>query len=120
MKRDVETPAEYLAQIPAHQTALLQSLRTTILQAFSDISEGIRYGMLDYPGLANLAAQKAHVSLYVAPAVLAEFKSRFPGVSCGKSCLRFTRVEQIDESAILDLLHAVRRARLSAEPQSAG
>lgn len=118
MKRDVTTAAEYVAEVPEHQRALLESLRTAIHQACPDVSEGIRYGMLDYPGLANLAAQKNYVALYVASSVLAAFKARFPGVSCGKSCLRFARPEQFNEAAILDLLQAVRRARRSGEVSS--
>lgn len=82
-----------------------------ILRACPDVAEGIRYGMLDYPGLANRAAQKNYVALYVMPAVLADFKARFLGVRCGKSCLRIARLEQFDEAANLDLLQAVNRAR---------
>ena len=111
MKRDAATPADYLAQIPGDQRALIEALRTVILRDHPDIVEGLRYGMLDYPGLANLAAQKAYVALYVKPSVLAEFRSRFSGVSCGKSCLRFRRAEQVDADALADLLRAVRTAR---------
>ena len=117
MKRDAATPADYLAQIPEGQRALIGILRSAILSDHPDIVEGVRYGMLDYPGLANLAAQKAYVALYVKPAVLARFKSRFPGVSCGKSCLRFKRPEQVDEVALADLLRAVRQARRGEGPE---
>ena len=113
MKRDAATPADYLAQVPDEQRALIESVRKAILSDHPDIVEGLRYGMLDYPGLANLAAQKAYVALYVKPSVLAEFKSRFPGVSCGKSCLRFKRMDQVDMEALSDLLRAVRAARSS-------
>ncbi len=115
MKRDANTPADYVAAVPERQRALLETVRAAILRAAPDVTEGLRYGMLDYPGLANLAAQKAYVALYVMPSVLAEFKSRFPGVSCGKSCLRFTRAEQVDEGVLLDLLRAVRSARRAAD-----
>jgi hypothetical protein len=77
--------------------------------------EGIEHGMLDYPGLANLAAQKHYVALYVAPAVLAKHKKSFPGVSCGKSCLRFAKPEQLDPVALRRLLKAVRSHRRGAE-----
>lgn len=111
MKRDATTAAGYLAEVPERQRPLLESLRAAIHKACPDVTEGIRYGMLDYPGLANLAAQKNYIALYVAATVLADFKARFPGVSCGKSCLRFARQEQFDEAAIIDLLQSVRRAR---------
>lgn len=67
--------------------------------------------MLDYPGLANLGAQKHYVALYVAPAVLAQRKSDFPGVDAGKGCLRFKKPEQVDPDALRRLLHEVSRYR---------
>ena len=115
MRRDAETPADYVAQVPDGQKVLLETLRKAILRDHPDVVEGLRYGMLDYPGLANLAAQKAYVALYVKPSVLARFKSRFPGVSCGKSCLRFKRPEQVNAEALADLLRAVRSARASMD-----
>ncbi len=117
MKRTAATPDDYLAQVPHRQKPVLEALRTLILEGSPGIAEGLRYGMLDYPGLANLAAQKHYVALYVLPEALAAFKGRFPGVSCGKSCLRFARLEQVDRSAIADLLQAVRRARQSGDAE---
>ncbi len=112
MKRDAKTPEDYVAAVPEPQRALLKAVRSVIFRAVPDVAEEIRYGMLDYPGLANLAAQKAYVALYVKASVLAAFKPRFPGVSCGKSCLRIVRPEQVDEDALQEMLVAVRQARL--------
>ena len=65
MKRDGDSPADYVARMPERQRPLVEALRATILRAHPDIPEGLRFGMLDYPGLANLAARKDHVALYV-------------------------------------------------------
>lgn len=83
-------------------------MRDLILRVATDVEEGIQYGMLDYPGIANLAAQKDYVSLYMSPAVLARFKPRFPKASCGKSCLRFRNESQVDWAALEELLVALR------------
>ena len=115
MKREAATPADYLTQVPEVQRPLIDVLRSAILSIDPDLEEGVRYGMLDYPGLANLAAQKSYVALYVMPAVLAKFTDRFPGVSCGKSCLRFHRLDQINEAVLVEMLQAVRGARRSDE-----
>jgi hypothetical protein len=77
------------------------------------VEETIGHGMLDYPGLANLAAQKGYVALYVAPEVLERHKPHFPGVSTGKSCLRFKRIDQADPAALRRLLVDLRAARAS-------
>ena len=95
---------------------MLDLLRALIRKVAPKITEQIGGGMLDYPGLGNLAAQKNYVSLYVAPSVLASRRDDFPGVSCGKSCLRFRRLDQLNRAALSRLLREVhefqRRERL--------
>ena len=90
---------------------MLDTIRETVIEIAPGTEEVIEHGMLGYPGLANLAAQKNYVALYVRPAVLAEHRSNFPGISCGKSCLRFRRPEQIDRGAVRALLKDVLKSR---------
>jgi uncharacterized protein YdhG (YjbR/CyaY superfamily) len=111
MKRDAETPKAYLATVSGKQLPILQMIRKAIRSSAPDVRESIRYGMLDYPGLANLAAQKQYVALYVAPAVLEAHKRNFPGVDAGRSCLRFRRLDQVDVPALEALLADVRSHR---------
>lgn len=59
--------------------------------------------------LIALAAQKRHLSLYVCAVVdgeyLAETRSAELGkVSCGKSCIRFTSLDDLDTEALSTLL----------------
>jgi hypothetical protein len=93
---------------------MLETIRDVIFEIAPESDEIIEYGMLGYPGLANLAAQKHYVALYVKPAVLAEHREHFSGADCGKSCLRFRRPDQIDRERLRVLLGDVLRAR-SAE-----
>lgn len=111
MKRDVDAPETYRKEVTGEQREILEAVRGAIFDVAPQSDEIIEYGMLGYPGLANLAAQKHHVALYVKPAVLAEHRHRFPGIDCGKSCLRFRRAEQIDPESLRGLLRAVLRAR---------
>ena len=114
MKRDVDTPKAYLDQLEGDQLVLVKALRKAIRRAMPRFDEGLRYGMLDYPGLANVAAQKRYVALYVAPEILRKHREAFPGVDAGKSCLRFTKPEQADPAALDALLEEVwawRRAK---------
>lgn len=104
MERDAASPERYLASIGAEQRALVERIREAIRAVAPEVEETIGHGMLDYPGLANLAAQKRYVALYVAPMVLARHKQGFPGTSAGKSCLRFTKLEQADPEALEALL----------------
>lgn len=111
MRRDARSPQAYRADVDGTLSEMLEAVREVIFEVVPDAVEGIGHGMLDYPGLANLAAQKDHVALYVAPAVLEKRKGDFPGVSAGRSCLRFRRMEQIDRAALAKLLRAVRAHR---------
>jgi len=59
--------------------------------------------------LISLAAQKRHLSLYVCAVVdgayLAESRAhRLGKVSCGKSCIRFTSLDQVDTGELTELL----------------
>lgn len=111
MKRDARSPTTYRADVAGEQKALLEAVRDVIFEVYPEVEEGIEYGMLDYPGLANLAAQKGYVALYVAPPVLEKHRAKFPGVNAGKSCLRFKRPEQADPKALRALLRDVRKYR---------
>jgi len=115
VRRDARSPEAYRADVRSDGAPalvdLFEAIRRTLLDEAPDVEEGIRYGMLDYPGLANLAAQKDYVALYVLPAVLERHRANFPGVGTGKSCLRFTKPEQLDRVALRRLLRDVRRYR---------
>ena len=111
MKRDDRSPKAYRASVTGKQGDLLETIRAAILRAVPDIEEGIEHGMLDYPGLANLAAQQDYVSLYVLPSALDRHRDKFAGVDAGTSCLRFRRVSQVDDDLLRDLLLDVRAAR---------
>ena len=97
----------YLKEVEQGKLEIVQLIRDVIFEVVPGVEERIDYGMLDYPGLANLAAQKQYVALYVAPAVLEEHRAEFPGVSCGKSCLRFKKLEQAYPKALRKLLRDV-------------
>jgi len=95
--------------VSGDQRKLLEAIRAVLREVAPDVREGIAYGMLDYPGLANLGAQKHYVALYVAPEVLKAHRERFEGVDAGKSCLRFKKPEQLKPAALRRLLVDVRR-----------
>ncbi|KAA3614537.1 MAG: DUF1801 domain-containing protein [Planctomycetota bacterium] len=115
MQRKLDSPEAYRKAVPEHQKELFEKVRAAIFEAVPEIEEINEFGMLGYPGLANLAAQKHHVSLYVLPEILAKHKDRFPGTSCGKSCLRFKKADQADSEKLVKLLKEVRKTRLARE-----
>ncbi len=111
MKRNDSSPLAYRNDVTGEQSEMLETIRNAILSVAPDTREIIEHGMLGYPGLANLAAQKHYVALYVMPAVLAQHRESFSGADCGKSCLRFRRPDQIDSEQLRALLRDVLEAR---------
>lgn len=111
MRRNASSPTAYRRDVTGDQRKLLEAIRAVVREVAPDVREGIAYGMLDYPGLANLGAQKNYVALYVAPEVLKTHRKSFAGVDAGKSCLRFKKLEQVDAAALRRLLREVRRHR---------
>ena len=106
MKRDARSPQAYRNDVTGELREMLETIRRAILSVAPDTEEIIEHGMLGYPGLANLAAQKHYVALYVTPAVLAKHRNNFFGANCGKSCIRFRRPDQIDSDRLRDLSRA--------------
>ena len=111
MKRDARSPQAYRSDVSGEQSQVLEAIRDAIFEAAPDAEEIVEYGMLGYPGVAHLAAQKHYVALYIRPAVLAEHRDSFPGADCGKSCLRFRRADQVDWEGLSNLLRDVVRSR---------
>ena len=111
MRRNDSSPDAYRNDVTGEQSDMLETIREVIFEVAPDIEEIIEYGMLGYPGLANLAAQKHYVALYVKPSVLAKHRKHLPGADCGKSCARFRRPDQVDPERLRDLLRDVKKAR---------
>lgn len=107
MRRDASSPERYRASVTGAQRALLEAIREGILASAPDAEESIHHGMLSYPGVGFLGAQKHHVALYVAPEVLDAFRARLPA-DCGRSCVRYRRLEQLDRDVLAELIAALR------------
>ena len=75
--------------------------------------ESIQYSMPSYArgGVVEVAfaSQKRYISLYIMnQEVLNRHRDRLEGLSVGKGCIRFTRVEQIDFPLVETLLRETR------------
>ena len=114
MKRDVQSPEEYLATIPEAQRPLVDHLRRLVRTTAPGLPETIRWGMLSYgePSLFALAAQKQYVALYVmATAAVDGMAEALAGVDHGKGCLRFKEFDDVPTGTIRKLLGRARDLR---------
>ena len=98
----------YLADLaPERQTALTE-LRSLILETVPDAVETMKYRMPTYeygPGvLCAFASQKQYMSLYVEVEAVEQHREDLAGLSVGKSCIRFRKLEQLPMDTVRTIL----------------
>ncbi len=108
MQSKATTVAAYLKEQPEPSRKALRTLRGMIRKAAPRAKEAMGYGMATYTtsdgkGFA-LAAQKNYLALYVSPPLVAKHRARLGAVDCGKCCIRFRRVEDLNLDAVAALL----------------
>jgi len=133
MKSELQTPEEYLEQLPSERKEPMQQLRQTINSAIPNgFKEQISYGMIGwvvskdaYPQgyhcapelplpFLSIASQKNfialyHMGIYSDPGLLEWFVKEFPKHSrlkldMGKSCIRFKKASEIPFALIGELV----------------
>ena len=124
MKADpsIKTPKQYIAQVPAGRREAIQTLHEAIQKAAPKLKPCIVYGMLGYGpiryktksgcegdwAVVCLANQKQYMSLYLGcdgDDYLAEANaSRLGKVNCGKSCVRFKKLEDLNLKVAMELV----------------
>jgi uncharacterized protein YdhG (YjbR/CyaY superfamily) len=100
--------ASYVEEVPEERRAAIEKLRSLCRQHLPGYEECMEFGMPGYKrnGALELsfASQKQYIALYVKPAVVDEFRRALAPASIGKSCIRFSKPEQIDFAVIAKLL----------------
>ena len=107
----------YLNTLPDGRREALTELRTWIHEALPDAQDVIEYGM---PGvyqdalICSYKSQKNYMSLFMDVEIVENHKPELDeaGLNCGKSCIRFRRIEQLPEETIKTML------RQTAEKQA--
>ena len=122
MRYDVETVAEYLGELTEQRREALETLRGLVFQVAPDATESMRYGMPAYDvgerELCLIASQEQYVSLYLDPRILDKHRDELEGLSLGKSCVRFRKLEKLPLETVERMLHEV--ARTGKETDGAG
>jgi hypothetical protein len=140
VQSDAATVAQYVAELPADRRELVEAIRDVILASLPQgFEEGMQFGMISYYipletypdtyngqplGLASLANQKRHVSLYLTSIYANDYDARWfrerwdetgKRLDTAKSCVRF---RQLDDVALDVIGEAI--ARTSAVAFIAG
>jgi hypothetical protein len=117
------TADEYIASLEEPRKSEIQRLDRIIREVAPELEPGFGSGMLGY-GLFHyeyatgregdaykigLSSRKDYISLYCLATnaggyVAEQYKERLPKASIGKSCVRFKRVDDLDEAALRELI----------------
>ena len=133
MSTQINTPEDYIAQLPEERKTVVSKLHNLILKHMPEgLKSGMAYGMLAYfvpksiypPGyhckpfpplpFINVASQKNfiaiyHSGLYANKELYNWFVSEYPKhckykIDMGKSCIRFKKIDDIPYDLITQLL----------------
>lgn len=118
-----KTVDEYLAQVPPERQETVNYLHNLIQKSSPSFKPFFAYNMLGYGNfkyknykketinwpIIALASQKNYISLYVCAVKDGKYiaetnKDKLGKVSVGKSCIRFKKLEDLDQEALKDVL----------------
>jgi uncharacterized protein YdhG (YjbR/CyaY superfamily) len=99
----------YIEEAPTERREALRRLRDLCREHLQGFTEDMQYGMPSYHrnGTAEVgfASQKQYLSLYILKQdVLDAHRDELKGISLGKGCIRYTKVQKIDFDLVRRML----------------
>jgi uncharacterized protein YdhG (YjbR/CyaY superfamily) len=105
---------EYLAGLDPRRQEALAELRAMVLNEAPDAVETMRYRMPTYEVqggvLCAFASQKQYVSLYMDTGLVERHRADLDGLSVGKSCIRFRKLDKLPLETIRTMLRETLRS----------
>ena len=128
MKSQAKTVEAYLKELPPQRASAIAAVRNIILRNLpSGYEEAMGYGMIVYQVpfsivpdtynkqplcYAGLASQKNYMALYVCESDIVKTHFRHLGkVSCGKGCIRFKRLADLNLTVVESILREILELR---------
>lgn len=122
-KSDAKTHEQYIAEVDEKRRGDIQRLHDLVRRVAPELEPTMKFGMLGYGtyhyryasgregdwmtiGIAN---NKQYISLYCCGAdvhgyVAEQFKKRLPKANIGKGCVRFKRLDDLDQEVLEELI----------------
>jgi uncharacterized protein YdhG (YjbR/CyaY superfamily) len=108
MQSKAKTVTNYFDEVPKDRLTAMREMRKVIRETLKGYEEAMTYGMPTYTKGKTLSVafnnQKNYIALYLNPAVIIANKDLLKGISCGKSCVRYTNPNKIDFDVVKKLL----------------
>jgi len=121
MQSKATTISEYLEELPADRRAALGQLRSLIHRVAPKTVEAMIYGLPSFGELCAMASQKNYMALYVCEGdIVKTHLAKLGKVSCGKGCIRFKRIEDLNLSVVEAILKEILKLRKQGIGPSCG
>jgi uncharacterized protein YdhG (YjbR/CyaY superfamily) len=112
MTSKATTISEYLKELPADRRAALGELRALIHRVAPKTIEAMKYGLPSFGELCAFASQKNYMAFYVCEGdIVKAHLAQLGKVSCGKGCIRFKRIEDLNLATIESILKEILKLR---------
>jgi len=112
MQSKAATISEYLEELPPDRRSALNELRALIHRVAPKTVEAMQYGLPAFGDLCALASQKNYMALYVCESDIVKARlAQLGKVSCGKGCIRFKRLADLNLSAVESILRDILKLR---------
>ena len=121
MQSKAATISQYLEELPPDRRSALDELRALIHRVAPQMVEWMQYGLPAFGDLCALASQKNYMALYVCEGDIV--KAHLPQlgkVSCGKGCIRFKRLADLNLSSVERILREILELRKQGIGPSCG
>jgi uncharacterized protein YdhG (YjbR/CyaY superfamily) len=98
----------YLSGLEPNRREALSEIRKLVLDLVPDAVETMKYRMptYEYEGgvLCAFASQKQYMSLYMDTGLVEQHRADLDGLSVGKSCIRFRRLDKLPLETVRTML----------------
>jgi uncharacterized protein YdhG (YjbR/CyaY superfamily) len=106
------TVDDWLDGLATSDRPIFEQLRTACRQELVGWEERMQWGMPGYgpprhDNTVSFNKQKRHIAFYVGPTAVERFQDRLTGFDCGKGCVRYRNVRQVDFAAVRSILRDI-------------
>jgi uncharacterized protein YdhG (YjbR/CyaY superfamily) len=112
MQSKAATISEYLEELPLERRSALKELRALIRRVSPESAEAMQYGLPAFGDLCAFASQKNYMALYVCESdIVKAHLEQLGKVSCGKGCIRFKRLTDLNLKSVECVLREILERR---------
>jgi hypothetical protein len=114
------SPAEYIEKLEGTRRDDIARLHERVVALAPGIATSTGNGMLEYGRyeyryasgregswfVLGIASQKAYISVYAPTLTLEPYVARLPKANLGRGCIRFKRLDDVDEGVLDEVIRA--------------